>query len=86
MIHVNIILGTRENVIGVTTINQVTVYDESGNDVTENYMDILAGYSEEQFFDEDETTSPVEWIARKLNIPSECVNYTNEFFETPWDD
>lgn len=71
----------RENMLGVLIIQSVISYDEDGNEL-KDYQDMVG----QEFFGDDAYADAVNYIAKKLRVPSDLIEIDSEYVETPWDD
>lgn len=71
----------RENMPGVLIIQSVISYDEDENEL-KDYQDMVG----QEFFGDDAYTDAINYIAKKLGVPSDLIEPDSEYVETPWDD
>lgn len=79
--NVKVVFEYRENMEGVTIIQSVTSYDESGNKINDYQKFVGIEFSGDEA--EKET---IEYIAGELGVSIDIIDAYSEFIPTPWDD
>lgn len=80
--RVSVTLESRENMNAVLIIESAISYDANGDEL-EDCQDMVGI----EFFGEDNVENEISnYIAKKLKICKDIIEFDNDFTETPWDD